>query len=271
MALLVVLGVVAAACGDRAEDASTTQPRAIATTITASTSSSAPTTAAPPITTVAATTTVSATTTGVSTTIPRSTTTRLAGEPIDGPPEGAVLGVMGVAHDDVLNVRAGPGVAQDIIATLDPLADNVVAAGRAWLLPGSIWYEVTVEGTTGWANSRFLTAFAFTDDASSEVVSLLGARTPRAETMLDLGLMVAEAFVFETEDATPRITVTVAPAFGELGEVTYDVVGFADDSIAGFRLHIVGAPDGEGFSLVGVERTFMCHSYRGISPDGLCT
>ena len=32
---------------------------------------------------------------------------------------------------DVLNVRAGPSIAQDIIAKLDPLASNVVATGGA--------------------------------------------------------------------------------------------------------------------------------------------
>src|SRR5687767_1075984 len=49
-----------------------------------------------------------------------SATTELAGEPSDiGPAEGDVLGVVGVAHDDVLNVRSGPGAAQKVIATLE--------------------------------------------------------------------------------------------------------------------------------------------------------
>jgi hypothetical protein len=44
--------------------------------------------------------------------------------------EGDVLGVVGVAHDDVLSVWKGPGVSYDIVATLDPLADHVVTTGR---------------------------------------------------------------------------------------------------------------------------------------------
>jgi hypothetical protein len=217
------------------------------------------------------TTTVATTTTAAPTPLSVATTTTIPGELVLWPAEGSVLGVVGVAHDDVLNVRAGPSVGQDIVTTLDPTAADVVATGRSWWKPRSIWFEVTVAGTTGWVNSRFLGYFSFTDDATAEVVRELGGVTPRAETMLDLGRIVAEAFIFETEEATPRVTVVVAPTVDELGEVTYDLIGFLDDSIAGFRLRVLGAPDGDGFSLVRVERTFLCWSDRGLSPDGLCT
>jgi hypothetical protein len=100
------------------------------------------------------------------------------GTPIDGPPEGAVLGVMGVADGDVLNVRDGPGVAYDIIATLDPVTDTVVATGRSQLLPASIWVEVTVGATTGWVNSQFLTSFSLAqgerDDNVANFCELVG-------------------------------------------------------------------------------------------------
>jgi hypothetical protein len=190
------------------------------------------------------------------------------GEPVElGPAAGEVLGVVGVAFDDVLNVRAAPGVDQRIVARLEPLADDVVATGAARLLGRSIWLEVTVDGTTGWANSAFLAWLGDTDDATSQIIDALGER-PSAETMLDLGRVIAETAA--SDEPPSRITVTVAPAVGDLGEVTYDVVGLPDDSVFGVRLHVFGRPleGGEGFSLASVERTLLCG--RGVTDDGLC-
>ena len=255
--LSVVLAVIGAACGDSAEDITTTRPQVTATTTIPPTASSASTTPVAPTTTTVPTRTAAPTTT-------------LPGEPILGMlPEGAVLAVVGVSHDDALNVRVRPGVAQNIIATLDPLADDVVATGRSWSLPRSIWHEVTVAGTTGWARSGFLAYIANTDDATAEVVTKFGG-LPTATTILDLGYMVVEALESGPEEEAPStITVTVEATVGDLGEVTYDVVGPGDDSIAGFRLHIIGQPDGDGFSLISVERTYLCHWFRGVS-EGLC-
>ena len=66
-----------------------------------------------------------------------------------------------------------------------------------------------------------------------------------------------------------NIVVSVAPTVGDLGEVTYDVVGLGDDSLGGYRLHIFGQPtdSGGGFSLMAIEATAMCQ--RAVH-DGLC-
>ncbi len=190
----------------------------------------------------------------------------LPGEPIDiGPGAGQVLGVVGVPSGDVLNVRAAPGADQRIVAKLDPLADDVVATGAARQLAQSIWHEVTAEGVTGWANRAFLAWLGGTDDVTAQIIDTLGER-PSAETMLDLGRIVAEA---RASDQPPsRITVTVAPTAGDLGEITYDVVGMGDDSVFGERLHVFGRQLGQGFSLASVERTHLCA--RGVTDDGLC-
>ncbi len=195
-----------------------------------------------------------------------SPTTTLPGELIDiGPAAGQVLGVVGVPSGDVLNVRAAPGADQRIIAKLDPLADDVVATGVARQLAQSIWHEVTAEGVTGWANRAYLAWLGGTDDVTAEIIETLGER-PSANTMLDLGRIVAEA---RASDQPPsRITVTVAPTAGDLGEVTYDVVGLGDDSVFGERLHVFGRQLGQGFSLASVERTHLCA--RGATDDGLC-
>jgi len=189
------------------------------------------------------------------------------GEPFDiGPLAGAELGVIGVAHDEVLDVLAAPGEGQPVIATLGP-QDDVVATGNHWLLEGvGIWNEVESGATTGWVDSRSLAWIGPTTDDTASVIARLGAR-PSAPTMLELGRAVAGAYG-NAENDPPRVVLTVAPTEGDLGEVTYDVIGFHDDATVGARLHVFGTPDGGVFSLKSVEATELCG--RGGSPTEPC-
>jgi hypothetical protein len=57
------------------------------------------------------------------------------------------------------------------------------------------------------------------------------------------------------------------PHVGDLGEVTVDVVGLADDSILGWRLHVFAQPEGATFHVRTVEQTVLCA--RGADA-GLC-
>lgn len=61
---------------------------------------------------------------------------------------------------------------------------------------------------------------------------------------------------------------SVAPTMGDLGEVTYDVIGLGDDATLGYRLHVFGQAVSDGISLHSVERTALCT--RGVTTDGLC-
>lgn len=260
--LLLVLAIAlgAAACGDSDDGSADSSASASSDSIATTT------------TTTAATTTSqdAATSTSSSTTEPTtssSTSTTLAGENFDGfADDGDVLAVMGVADDDVLNVRAGPGTDQAILTTAQPTANDLVATGRARLLTSSIWYEVTVNGETGWASSSFMGFEAATDDATAEFLD--GQPPIGAETLVDLGLAVADGFA--SEDPPSSIEQSVAPVVGDLGEVSYDVIGIGDDSIAGFRLHIFATPSegGEGWVLKSIERTTFC--WRGTSGE-LCS
>lgn len=212
------------------------------------------------------TTTVAVEPTTTTTTTPDTTTT-LPGEPIEiGPQAGDVLAVIGVVHNDVLNVREAPGIDHPVVAELAPLVDDVVALGNARALPQSIWFEIEVDGVTGWANSSFFAYLGGTSDVTADVIELLG-ETPVAETMLDLGMIVAESLA--SDDPASKVVMSVSPTVGDLGEVTYDVVGIGDDSVRGFRLHVFGAPDesGEGFVLKSVEQTVLCG--RGLAGE-LC-
>ena len=255
MAVLAVSMLVLGACGEDAATSTTT------TTVIETTTS-----------TLATTTTSSlATTTGAAapttTTAPGTPTTRvseLPGEPIDfGPAAGDTLVVVGVAHDDVLNLRAAPGADQEILDGIPPTYDTLTAVGETRELPGSFWIAVDYEGTEGWVNLAFIGYLGDTTDITHAVTEQLGG-TSGAETMLELGLIVAEGIA---GDSSADIVMSVAPTVGDLGEVTFDVTGFEDDSVRGSRLHVFGQPIDEAFLLASVEETVICA--RGVD-DGNC-
>ncbi len=249
--VILVFGVVAAACGTTTE-----------TTTSADTSDTVTTAATSSTTT---TSTGTATGTDLTTTTAIATTTTLAGVPIDfGPASGDELAVVGIAYDDVLNVRAAPGAFNPILDTIEPTG-TATPTGTARDLGRAIWFEHDTGDAVGWSNLSFAAYAGGTDDATEEVLSLLG-EIPIAESMGALGLIVAMSLA--SSDPASRIVMSVAPTQGDLGEVTYDVIGLGDDSVYGYRLHIFGEEVIDGFSLDTVERTALCS--RGVDADGLC-
>jgi hypothetical protein len=254
LAVLSVCVLVVGACGEDAATSTTT------TTVIETTTSALATT-----TTSMATTT--STTSATTTTATGTTTTRaseLPGEPIDfGPAAGDTLAVVGVAHDDVLNLRAAPGADQEILEGIPPTFDALTAVGQTRELPGSLWIAVDYQGTEGWVNLTFIGYLGDTTDITHAVTEQLGG-TSGAETMLELGLIVAESIA---GDPSADIVMSVAPTVGDLGEVTFDVTGFEDDSVRGSRLHVFGQPIDEAFLLASVEGTVICA--RGVD-DGIC-
>jgi hypothetical protein len=246
-----VMSVLAVACAGEVGSGSTTT--STSTTIASTTPS---TVAATTTTSIAATTTTAPTTT-------TTATGELPGEPIDfGPAAGDTLAVIGVAHDDVLNLRAAPGADQPIVAEIPNTYDSLTAAGETRELPGSFWIGVDYEGTPGWVNLRYIGYLGDTTDETSAVTG----QVPGAETMLDLGFLVAETFA--SEEPPSEIVLVVAPTVGDLGEVTYDVIGLGDDAVRGLRVHVFGTPITEAFTLRSVEVTSLCG--RGVDPSGAC-
>lgn len=243
----VALALTVAACGGG--DAGTT------TTTQETTTTTAPTT-----TTTAAETT---TTTAPETT----TTTELPGEEIEfGPREGDEVAVIGVAHDDVLSLRAAPGADQAILAEIPNTYDGLIALGHTRDLGDAFWIELEYEGATGWVHYSFIGYIGVTEDMTASVIDTLG-ESPLAETMLDIGLIVAETFA--SDEPESDIVLTVAPTVGDVGEVTYDVISIGDDAVRGFRVHVFAQPEDETFGLMAVEVTTLCG--RGVTEDGLCT
>jgi hypothetical protein len=182
-----------------------------------------------------------------------------------GPAAGQRLTVIGVPAGRTIPVQAAPGPGQPAVAAVAPLAKGVIAAGPARLVSSSVWVQATVSGLSGWIDGAHVAATAANTDLTTDVIGRLGSR-PIAETMLDLGMTVARAYASSEPPST--ITVVVAPVVSDLGQITLDVVGLGDDSVAGQRLHVVGTPGTESFTLLRVEGTAFC--YRGVSPAGLC-
>jgi peptidoglycan/xylan/chitin deacetylase (PgdA/CDA1 family) len=106
----------------------------------------------------------------------------------------AVWDVTGVAANDVLNVRRGPGTTFPVIGTLASDAVGLESTGRTAQVDGALWRELAVPGaTTGWVNAAFLTEHrsvpapqppATPDDAPASRLpdSLVGAEWERVPT-----------------------------------------------------------------------------------------
>lgn len=212
-------------------------------------------------------TTTSTTTTSTTTTMAPTTTSALAGIDLKiGPWEGDTVGVVGAQHDDMLNLRAGPGRDAPVIGIVEPMFEELVAKGQTRLHPdGSLWINVDSEGEIGWVHLSHVAWIGAVDDATALVPAALG-EYPTTNSMEEMGLMVAG--VFAAADPASRIVMTVPPTMGDFGEVTYDVIGLGDDATLGYRLHVFGQVVSDGLSFHSVERTALC--VRGATPDGLC-
>lgn len=62
-----------------------------------------------------------------------------------------------VTEDDVLNVRTGPGVDNDIIGTLPPDEAGITITGPAVQVGQSLWVPIHHSSLAGWVNRGFLT------------------------------------------------------------------------------------------------------------------
>ena len=252
---LLALVLVATSCSGDADEATPSSSSVPPTTTT--TAAPVTTTSAAPVTTTTASGTFA---------VPESD---LPGEPIDvAPPEGTTLSVLGVRHDDILNVRRIPGLNGEILDTLAPTSDDSVATGRSRQLPNSVWWEVTTAtGVIGWVSSSYTAVMGVTNDHTFAILGEVGAVEG---TIADVGQAVADSQ--SQGEATRRIEMVVAPTAGDLGEVTFDVVGLGDDAVAGLRLHVFAVDEsGDGtYTIKTVEVTAMCQSYRGGTPGEPC-
>ena len=173
--------------------------------------------------------------------------------------------VIGVRFDDVLNLRVGPGANQPIVGEIPPTYDGLVAVGNTRHLPSSFWMEIEYDGEDGWVHMGYVAYRGDTTDDTANVISQLG-ETPSEATITALGQRVADLYV--SEDVDSNVVQVTKATSGDLADVTYDVVGLADDSIRGVRIHVFAEEGSGGFTLRTVEVTALCG--RGADEDGVC-
>ncbi len=243
-----LLGACGAEIGAPSTSSSLVTPTTETTSTTTPPAETTTTTSVPATTTIPPTSTTSAGTSG------------LPGDPVTfGPGAGETLAVVGVAYDDVLNLRAAPGADQPVLAGIPPLFDELIALGQTRGLPRSLWIAVDYDGTEGWVNLRYTGYLGETTDMTADFVDGL-----TAADMLELGMTVAEASGYDRAD----VVVSSYPTQGDPGEITIDLLGLEDDSVRGARAHVFGRSTGNGFTLDSVESTSICA--RGVDGDGFC-
>lgn len=190
--------------------------------------------------------------------------------------DGAEYAVVGIAFDDGLPLRSSPDVDGTIVATLSSTA-TVTATGTNTVS----WAEVSADGSTGWAPRPSIAPLANETDATDRIVAAIGSN-PIAASMVELGRIVADSQTESFDDITSSVTLVVRPSEARPAEVTYDVIGFPDDSVQGSRLVVVGREvDDDSLPATGFRRavvwelesvtsTDICARGAGIDLTGLC-
>ncbi len=236
--------------------------------------------------------------------------TELPGTPATfGPAAGSQLGVIGVAHDDWLNVRDVPN--GEVVATLtlqlspqspaesallvrDAEAEaafarigvaGVTATGRSRDLATSTWHEIQAGPIIGWASSNYLAPLV--PETALDITAQVTADIDGATTADTFTALVERIVATVASDEPASRVRTVAPpgAFEAVVDIAVDVVGQPDDSIRGYRLLISAdaagdvaaavtdgdiATDAGPYMLRSVSATPLCYSHRGVSADGAC-
>lgn len=257
--LLVVLLVVisfAGACGSDSSDGDSASTTAVSSTTSGpGTSDSAPgsPTTQPDPGTVTSTTTAT-------TTIPGSTAPSGA-QPVD--PAWALYDdefyVWGVADDDVLNVRQGPGVGNPVIVSFEPGQRGIRRYDTTRQANGGSWGPVAVPGGVGWVNLAYLRP------EGSRPPRTEGAIEPSVETAADDVQALLGAGEYETLsgfiDPTRGVTISLH-AF-----VADDAVVLTPRQVSGAatnrELFLWGYTDGEGRPV----ETTIGHRLREIAGD----
>lgn len=197
-----------------------------------------------------------------------------AGSPIDfAPPAGTELAIVGVQWDDTLNFRAGPGVEEPVVVDIAALPADppvIAATGEAWQFPGSIWWQVTVDGDEVWASQAFLGMLGAETDITDSFAGPAGTSSLEA---------AADTILTTLDDSAGELRVrhVIEPLMFEVGgRAIVDVLGYQDDAVKGERFTIEVEPvfDESGdepvivdLTIVSVTSTPICS--RGVS-GGLC-
>ena len=183
------------------------------------------------------------------------------------PTTGSVVAVVGVEHWDILEIHEDPGVSSPLIDTLDPLDDTVVALGFARQLPQSIWWCISWEGGSGaWASSIYLSRLAdpWQNYDSDRWVGL------NAENLEGFLAEVESEYERDPNSEVGPLRIVISELDYSNNIVSFDVIGFLDDSVAGARLTFTATTQSDGsVTVTEVQYRAMCRRGGGPGSD-LC-
>lgn len=106
----------------------------------------------------------------------------------DPPPVSDILyGVTFVEEGDTLNVRSGPGVGNEVVATFPPIFAAIEITGPGQEVDGGLWVPVRRLETEGWVNRFFLTEVVSSEDfcanpATQSIVSEVQAAVASSDS-----------------------------------------------------------------------------------------
>ena len=183
------------------------------------------------------------------------------------PLAGSVIAVVGVEYWDILEIHEDPGVSSPLVGTLDPLDDTVVALGFARQLPQSIWWCISWDGGSGaWASSYYLSRMAdpWQNFAPENWVGL------NAENLEDFLSDVEDQYARDPNSEGGPMRIVISELDYVNNVVSFDVIGFMDDSVAGARLTFFTSTQSDG-SLTVTDAQYRAMCMRGGGPGSdLC-
>lgn len=184
---------------------------------------------------------------------------------VDEPEVAAETVFVGISIDDVVEVRALPGLDQPLAGDVSP-GTAVEPMGQVFETEdGLVWWQVRAGTIQGWIQPSIAyrgPAVDMTDDVLADLdaaVTFGSAEDASAE----IAQMMAEA------EGASRVVVVNKTEIEGTGSttITTDLLGLQDDSVLGYRV-IIAAAGSSGWRPASVIRAPLCA--RGVTPDGLC-
>lgn len=170
----------------------------------------------------------------------------------------AFYDVSGVAADDVLNVRAAPGVGNSIIAKLTSDAANIEVV--AFDETGD-WARINVGEASGWVAARFLTRRAGQpDDRLPRPLVCTGT-----EPFWSLNVGRSETAELTRMGEDPIPVTTLDPVTSENRTDRYAIFGQGDDRVFTFMFQRDACSDGMSDRVYGISVDLFMTEQTGVT------
>lgn len=179
-----------------------------------------------------------------------------AGEERQPEPEQRYV-VTNVASGDVLNIRAQPDAAAEILTTLSPDAKDIIVAGTYTESGAQTWWQVVTPKGTGWANARYLATSG--NDVARETSFPL--RCSGTEPFWGVSIQNDQA-AFSTPESTE--TFTAGPMEWARGSIRHFIVRLKAGETSGMLAGLRASPACSD----GMSDTRFPYEGVLVKPDG---